>query len=102
MAIRTNLPSVISDLREARQAIPGDVADAVQDGSAVAVEELRAASPVRTGELRRSWRVTDTPDGARIENDSDHASFVDVDVEAAVKHAGIEGRIERSINSRMG
>ena len=42
-----------------------------------AIGEVRPYVPVDTGELRRSYVVTDLPDGAKLENTAPHAAFME-------------------------
>lgn len=42
-----------------------------------AIGEVRPYVPVDTGELRRSYVVTDLPDGATLENTAPHAAFME-------------------------
>lgn len=42
-----------------------------------AIGEVRPYVPVDTGELRRSYVVTDLPDGAALENTAPHAAFME-------------------------
>lgn len=95
--IRSNIDDVLRDLEAAKREIKPAVVGAIDDSAREIVADLEAASPVASGKFRASWAARSTSMGAEIDNDAPYASFVDVNVDAAVRRARIGDRIEEAL-----